>query len=394
MIRDYVQFAIKNLIKRKLRTWLTTLGIIIGIATIVSLMVIGQGMENAIEETFQKLGISSIRVVPEGLAGPPTAEMGLDRKDAEFIEGIIGVDYVDQVLLNYANVDFGTETQFIETVSFDTSIGSKGLGDLDLKPIEGRLFELNEVGTITVGNTVAKKLFDKEMFARNSVKINDKKFRVIGVFEKTGTDIDNRIMMPLETARDLFDKPNIVNVIVVKAQDGIDLNTLAERIEEKLERKRGDDDFKVYTPEKLIAQVQGIFAAVSVVLVAIAAISLLVGGIGIMNSMFTAVLERTKEIGIMKAIGATNGIILFNFLIESSTMGLIGGVIGTIIGYAIGLGIGLIAKLTGTVTLSIRFEPQIIILALIIAVVIGTVSGMIPAIRAAKLHPVDALRYE
>ena len=231
MIRDYVQFAIKNLIKRKLRTWLTTLGIIIGIATIVSLMVIGQGMENAIEETFQKLGISSIRVVPEGLAGPPTAEMGLDRKDAEFIEGIIGVDYVDQVLLNYANVDFGTETQFIETVSFDTSIGSKGLGDLDLKPIEGRLFELNEVGTITVGNTVAKKLFDKEMFARNSVKINDKKFRVIGVFEKTGTDIDNRIMMPLETARDLFDKPNIVNVIVVKAQDGIDLNTLAERIE-------------------------------------------------------------------------------------------------------------------------------------------------------------------
>lgn len=377
-----------------MRGALTILGIIIGITTIVSLMLLGKGMENSITETFQKLGVSSIRVVPEGLNGPPTPELGLSKADAEFIATINGVEYVDQVLINYANIEFAGETELIDTISFDTSIGSKGLGDLDLKALEGRLFEFSEVDTVLVGYTVAKEVFDKEMYAKNSIRINNKKFRVIGIFEKTGTDIDNRIMIPLETARELFNKPEMVNVIVVKTQIGMDLDVLADRISEKLERKRNDDDFKVYTPEQLIAQIQGIFAAVSAVLIAIAVISLIVGGIGIMNSMFTAVLERTREIGVMKAIGATNTRIMINFLLESSIMGFIGGILGCVIGFLIAYIVGYISSLTNIVTLIIRFDIVIFLTGLLVAFIVGTLSGAIPAWRAAKLNPVEALRYE
>lgn len=393
-IKEYYQFALRNLIKRRMRTWLTTLGIIIGIATIVSLMAVGQGMENAIAETFQKLGVSSIRIVPKALNGPPTPELGLNKGDAEFVATIMGVEYVDQVLINYATIESSGQTEFLQVISFDTSIGSKGLGDLDLKPAEGRLFDFNEVDTVIVGYNVAKELFDKDIFAKNSIKINNKKFRIIGIFEKTGTDIDNRLMLPLQTAREFFQKPELVNVIVVKAQDGVKLDELAERIREKLKRKRNDDDFKVYTPEQLIAQIQGIFAAVSAVLVAIALISLVVGGIGIMNAMFTAVLERTREIGVMKAIGATNARILINFLIESSMLGLIGGVLGSAAGYALAYVIGFLSAFSGTVALSIHFSFSIFFLGLAVAIIIGTLSGFIPAWRASHLSPVDALRYE
>lgn len=391
---EYFIFAIRNLQKQKLRSMLTVLGIIIGITTIVSLMLLGKGMENTIAETFQKLGVSSIRVVPEGLNGPPTPELGLSKADAEFIATINGVEYVDQVLINHANVEYSGETELLEVISFDTRIGSKGLGDLDLKAVEGRLFDVGEVDAVLVGYNAAKELFDKEIYAKNSVRIQTKKFRVIGIFEKTGTDIDNRIMIPLETARGLFNKPDIVNAIVVKAQQGIDLDVLADRITEKLKRKRNNDDFKVYTPEQLIAQIQGIFAAVSAVLVAIAVISLIVGGIGIMNAMFTAVLERTREIGVMKAIGATNARIMINFLLESAIMGFIGGFLGCTIGFLIAYGVGYLSSLTNIVTLIVRFDVVIFLTGLFVAFIVGTLSGVIPAWRAAKLNPVDALRYE
>lgn len=394
MFKDLLLFTLRNFQRRKLRTVLTTLGIVIGIATIVSLLLLGRGMEYALQETFQKLGVSNIRVVPEGLTGPPTAELGLDKKDAEFIATITGVEYVDQVLANNANVEFAGETEFLETISFDTSIGTKGLGDLDLHAVEGRLFQLNEVDAVIVGNSVAKKLFDKDIYARNSIRINDGKFRVIGVFEKTGTDIDNRIMLPLDTARELFDKPDVVNAIVVKAQPGVDLDFLALRIEERLKHKRGDDDFKVYTPEKLLSQIQGIFTSVSAVLVAIAGISLVVGAVGIMNSLFTAVLERTKEIGVLKAVGASQGTILSLFLLESSFQGFVGGFVGCAAGFLFAFVLGLLSSVFSPIALVIRPDWDVFALGIGVAVVIGVFSGVIPAIRAARLLPVDALRYE
>lgn len=388
--------AMRNIRNRKLRSWLTIIGIIIGVATIVSLITLGQGMENAIEDIFYKLGVSNIRVVPEGMTGPPTPGMstGFTSDDAEYIDSIIGVEYVDQVLFNYAMVDYSGEKQYISTYSFDTSIGSKGLGDLDLTAAEGRLFEEGETGSILLGWKVAKDLFDKEIRAKNSVKIDDQKFRVIGIFENTGTDVDTRILIPLETAREIFDQPEKVDVMIVKIYEGLDMDEMAEKISEKLERKRGTDDFDVITPEQLINQIQGMMASISLVLVAIAVVSLIVGGIGIMNASFTSVLERTREIGVMKAIGATNFSILSVFIIEAGLIGGVGGFIGATAGTIMAFLVGFGATAAGFPLLVIKFNIFLFLQGILLAVIVGVIAGMIPAIRASKLKPVQALRYE
>ncbi len=386
--------AFRNLKNRKLRSWLTIIGVIIGVATIVSLITLGQGMENAIEDVFMKLGVSNIRIVPAGLHGPPTASMGLSVDDAEYIESIIGIEYVDQALFNYANVEYSGETQFIQTLAFDTSIGTKGLGDLDLNAVEGRLFEQDETGTVILGWKVAKDLFDKSIRARNSVKINDVKFRVIGIFENTGTDVDNQVMMPLETARELFDKPDIVNAIIAKVEKGLDMEEMAEKIEAKLARKRDKDDFEVFTPQQLMEEIQGMLSSVSLVLIAISIVSLVVGGIGIMNSLFTSVLERTREIGVMKAIGATNFSILSLFIIEAGLVGAVGGLIGATIGTILAFMIGFGATAAGFPLLVIKFNIALFLQGIFLAIIVGIIAGVIPAIRASRLKPVDALRYE
>jgi putative ABC transport system permease protein len=386
--------AFRNLKNRKLRSWLTIIGVIIGVATIVSLITLGQGMENAIEDIFMKLGVSNIRVVPAGLNGPPTASMGLSVSDAEYIDSIIGIEYVDQALFNYANVEYSGETQFIQTLAFDTTIGTKGLGDLDLDAVEGRLFEQDETGTVIIGWKVAKNLFDKTIRARNSIKIEGVKFRVIGIFENTGTDVDNQIMMPLETARELFDKPDIVNAIVAKIEDGMDMEAMAEKIEAKLARKRDKDDFEVFTPQQLMEEIQGMLASVSLVLIAISIVSLVVGGIGIMNSLFTSVLERTREIGVMKAIGATNFTILSLFIMEAGLVGAVGGFIGATIGTIMAFLIGFGATAAGFPLLIIKFNIALFLQGIFLAIIVGIIAGVIPAIRASRLKPVDALRYE
>lgn len=393
-MKQNFMLAFRNLKNRKLRSWLTIIGVIIGVATIVSLITLGQGMENAIEDIFMKLGVSNIRVVPAGLHGPPTASMGLSTDDAEYIESIIGIEYVDQALFNYANVEYSGETQFIQTLAFDTSIGTKGLGDLDLDAAEGRLFEQDETGTVILGWKVAKNLFDKSIRARNSIKIEGVKFRVIGIFENTGTDVDNQVMMPLETARELFDKPDIVNAIIAKVEDGMDMEAMAEKIEAKLARKRDKDDFEVFTPQQLMEEIQGMLASVSLVLIAISIVSLVVGGIGIMNSLFTSVLERTREIGVMKAIGATNFSILSLFIIEAGLVGAVGGLIGASIGTILAFLIGFGATAAGFPLLVIKFNIVLFLQGIFLAIIVGIIAGVIPAIRASRLKPVDALRYE
>jgi putative ABC transport system permease protein len=394
MIADYIRMVFRSLVSRKLRSWLTVIGVVIGIAAVVSLISLGQGLESGIEEEFSKLGISSLRVVPKGLRGPPEGTNVLTTRDVEVCENVIGVDYVTPMLMKSTKVEYSNQERFKSVLAYPSDQGEKGLADLDITYDKGRAFKNGEKNVAAIGYKFATDTFSKELRLGNKVTIEDENFKIIGIFEETGSTPDNAIYIPLEAARDIFDNSEGVSVIVVHKLEGIDLEDLGEKIEKDLKRSRDDELFEVYTPKQLLDQIGEILGIVQIILVGIASISLVVGGVGIMNSMFTSVLERTQEIGTMKAIGATNKDILTMFLIESGMIGLVGGVFGVLIGAGMAKSVEIIAAQAGFGLISINVDMGIACLGLGFAFLIGMISGIVPAYRASKLKPVDALRYE
>ena len=394
MSKDVFILALDNLKERQLRSWLTIIGIVIGIAAVVTLIFIGNGLENAIQAQFSKMGISNVRLAPGNLRGPATGSLGFNNSIINQVEKVKSVEYVNPVLLNFANVEYANEEGYFMTVGYDTKLSDKGFLDADLKLVEGRFFNPDEKGGAIIGYKMAKDFFKKDILSKNTININGIQFKVIGIFDSTGTDIDNRVYLPLDTARELFDKPNTVNVMTVKIKDGIDTEKAAEDIRVMLRKSYEEEEFVVYTPEQLLSQLKNILGAIKILLSGIAAISLVVGGIGIMNSMFTSVLERRREIGIMKAVGAKNKDVLLLFLIESGMIGLIGGLIGIGLGISVAKSVELIAAQLGFGLLSVGLDYGIMIFMLLFSFSVGMISGVIPAYQAAKLKVVDALRYE
>lgn len=394
MINDYFMISLSHMRTRKLRAYLTILGIIIGIAAIVALITISQGLENAVMDQFSKRGTNDIRVLPKGLRGPPTASNLITTKDVDTVRNILGVDYTAQMILTNSDVEFGNEKKFSSVILYQADIIEQLFKDQDVKVEQGRLFKEKEDAVI-IGNKAAKDMFSKEIKLRNSITINGKKFKVIGILEEIGAaEIDMAVIIPLDVGRELFNKPKELSGILIHLQDGVDIDKVANDVKEKLKRARNNENFDVWTPKELLNQLNTILGVIQIVLGGIAGISLVVGGIGIMNAMYTSVMERTREIGVMKAVGARNSDILTMFLIESGLMGLLGGLAGVILGTIVGFSFGKIASQFGFGLLLIKIEWRLLIFALIFAFVVGVISGTLPAFRAAKLKPVDALRYE
>ncbi len=392
--KEYWAYIFNNMRTRKVRSWLTIIGIIIGIAAIVGLVTISQGMNNAVKAQFEKMGISSIRVVPAGLNGPPTGDMGLTMSLKDKIEGVNGVEYANPVLIDYATVEYNNEEQVVMINSYDTTLGGKAFLDTDLQVQEGRYFSSGEKGTVIVGADIATDTFDNDISIKNNILVNGEKFKVIGVLESSGTDADKRIYMSLEEAQVLFNKKEIVNVFVVQTTPGLDTEEVGKKIEQELLKSLQDEEFDVFTPEQLLKQIGAILGVIQLVLASIASISLLVGAIGIMNSMFTGVLERTQEIGVLKAIGATNTNILSLFIMEAGVMATVGGIIGAVIGTMFAYLAQVGAELAGYNVFKVQLDPIFLLEVLVFSFMIGAIAGAIPAYRAALLKPIEALRYE
>ncbi len=391
MISDYFRLAINSILHRKLRSWLTIIGIVIGVAAIIALISLSLGLKSTIEEQFEAFGADKILISPKGFRGPGTLAEGLTEKDVEVLERIDEIEVVSPGMALPGEVKFHEETEFPFIFG---SRNSKEILEGGTNLEEGRYLEENDKFSVLIGSSVAEDLFDEEIRLRNKIQINGQDFKVVGILEPVGnSQDDNTIYITLDDFREIFNKEDEVGFISTKVKQGVDIPTLQKKIERELEKARDDENFQVVTPTQILEQINQILGVIQAVLVGIAAISLLVGGIGIMNSMYTTVLERTRDIGIMKAIGAKKSDILKIFLIESGLMGLVGGAFGVILGTLISLGVAKYSTQAGF-KLLVEINLPLMLFGLLFAFVVGMISGIWPAYQASKLKPVDALRYE
>lgn len=391
MINDYFLLAFNSIRHRKLRSWLTIIGIIIGVAAIIALISLSLGLQATIEEQFEAFGTDRLLIAAQGFHGPGTQSEGITDDDVSILER----------MSEFKTISYGSarpgEVEFKKEAKFPSVFGGKNGKELlesstDLA--EGRYIENGDDNDALIGSRVASDLFDDKVRLRNKIKISGKEFRIVGILEPIGNQQDdNTIYITLEAYREIFGETNQIDFISAQVKPGVDILSLQEEVKREFERQRGDKNIDVVTPTQILEQIGSILGVVQAVLVGIAAISLVVGGIGITNSMYTTVLERTREIGIMKSIGATNLDVLSVFLIESGLMGLVGGFFGVILGTLISLGIGKFSTDAGF-KLLVKVNPELMIFGLLFAFFVGMISGSLPARQASKLKPVDALRHE
>lgn len=391
MIIDFIKIAINNLIHRKLRTWLTIIGVIIGIAAIIALVSATQGLQNYVEYQFERMGTNRILVLPNSFDFSGSFE-GLTEDDVNALDGLAGIERNSPIIYERARVEYQKQVELTGLMAWPADQSVQIFEDYGMEFFSGRSFE-KDGSNVVLGYRAAKDLFDKELRVNNRILIEEKSFKVVGILEEVGNpEDDNVIYMPLESARKLLDEPDSVALIDITVNEGVDVEQVAARISRALERIRDEKSFQVLTSEQLLEQFSGIFGIIQAVLVAVGGISLIVGAVGIANSMYTAVLQRRKEIGIMKSIGATNRDVVLLFLVESGLLGLTGGIIGVAIGSVIALIVGAAAAASGYAVFRIEITTGIILFGILFATVLGMLAGAFPARNAAKMQPVDALR--
>ena len=405
MIFDYFVFALKGIRQRGTRSWLTMIGIFIGIAAVVSLISLGQGLENSITSQFEELGSDKLTLLGKAgsIISPAASSLSgnpITVEDIRIIEGVGGVDYIVPMLMSSSDIKYRGESKNLLVYGLPPEESNRAYSGMSSwRAEQGRMLEDGDRYKIFIGDGIAHDSFERDLKVRDRVEIRDRDFRVVGILNKVGGPDDYSIYLPLDVMRELLDEPEIVSMATIVVRGDFDPDEVSLEIENALYGFRNEDEesasFSLSTSGDLLNAIGDILGIVQWILVGIAGISLLVGGVGIMNTMYTAVLERTKEIGIMKSIGGRNSDIMMIFLLESGLLGLFGGTIGALIGVGISKGVEFIAyKELGIDLLKVSISPELIGGALLFSFVVGSISGIFPARQAAKMRPVDALRYE
>ena len=403
MWADYFKYAIGTLRKRKLRSWLTMIGIFIGIAAIVSLLSLGEGLRVAITSQFGFLSADVLSVQAGGMQmGPPGTGVitPFTIDDAKTLSKVQGVEAAIPRLVRSGTLEYNDKLARGYSISVPSGKNRKIIERVaNLEVDEGRLLRDEDSYGLVLGATFKEEdIFGKPISVGQQVLLNGKKFKVLGILEKKGSFmVDGAVIMNEDIFRELEDDNKKADIIVVVVKNQKEMDLVQERVEKLLRKERnvdeGEEDFDVTSPQAAVESLNDTLFAVQLFVYIIAGISLLVGGIGIMNTMNTAVIERTKEIGIMKSIGAKNKDIFMLFFIESGFLGSAGGIIGTILGSLIAISLSALANMGTSAGLIQTYFPWWLIPgAILFSFLVGSIAGITPALSAARLKPVDALR--
>ena len=403
MKTDEFVYAIKNLLHRKVRSWLTVLSILIGVMAIFSIISFGLGIRNYMDVLSSQAGSDKLFIQSKGMGAPGTSSsFFISRDDVDFVSKISGVADIAPIYMKPVQVGFRKENKYTFMLGYDVTDVKLIEETASLHLVKGRGLRKGETGKVVLGYNyqVENKVFKKAVSLGDKIQVNGNDFQVVGFYNLVGNpQDDSEVYMTSQSFESLFpDQKDKFGYVMIKSQPGVDPQALADKIQEKLRKHKGEDkgkeDFYVQTFADILQTFGTIINVLNGILLLIAAISMIVAFVNIMNTMYTAVLERTKEIGVMKAVGARNSDILFIFVLESGLLGMVGGILGVVLGFFISTIGGGIAAAYGYSLLTPIFPWYLILGCILFSFIVGALAGLLPAYQASKLKPVDSLRYE
>jgi len=397
--------------KNKMRSFLTMLGIIIGVMAVIVVMSVGSGAESLILNEVKSIGSNLISVIP-GKAeedGPPSSVFGIVVTSLKYEDG--------EALANSAYPSIESVSMYVkgndriswEDKKVDTNFNgvSEEFLEVDSAEVEkGRFFskeeELSQSKVVVLGSGVAEKLFGDQNPLGEKIKIKNSNFTIIGILKEKGGGLtqnqDDELFVPIKTAQNILLGIDYISLMRIKVDKTENIEKTISQVEDFLRDRHNiedpkDDDFTVRSVQEALKALETVTMAIRFFLIAISAISLIVGGFGIMNIMLATVEERINEIGLRKAVGAKNYHITLQFLLETITITFLSGIIGIIVGLLISVLVAIIAKSLGFKWDLVISIPAIIV-ATFVSISVGVIFGLAPAKKASKLNPIDALRYE
>ncbi|OGM76428.1 hypothetical protein A2188_03100 [Candidatus Woesebacteria bacterium RIFOXYA1_FULL_43_9] len=397
--QEIFRLALKSIFRNKTRTILTMLGIIIGVSAVILLVSIGQGLQKYITGQFENLGSNLVSVLPgkvsldEGFSGgaPNFGGSKLTLKMTEDLARLGGsIETAIAAVEVPASVTYGKNSKYTSIDGVTANFGKVRNLTVNMgREVTGVDVALSR-NVAVIGKSIAEKLFGATSPVGKTVNIGTRKFEVVGVLDPVGSggfgiDINNFVAIPITSAQKMFGL-NSVQVISVKAKSKEEIPQAIAQTKKYLAKFLKDDEFSVIDQSNLVSTINQILGVLTVALGGIAAISLVVGGVGIMNIMLVSVTERTKEIGLRKAVGAKPSDIRNQFVIEAVVLSTSGGVIGIILGW---LGSWALSRFINT-----SVSLWSVVLAFGVSVLVGIIFGVAPAVRASRLDPITALRYE
>lgn len=384
--------------RNKVRAFLTSLGITVGVFSVVILIALGLGLKNYIQNQFQSMGANLIMILPgSGFTGEGGASFGgqgtvggvsFDEKDVDKLKKISGIDYVVPIFMKSVSVETENEKKFGSVMA----ISDDGFKLMNVEVQAGRLFASADVQggskVAVLGNTITIDLFGSvDKAVGKTIRFENQRFKVVGVAKKKGDrQADTAIFIPFRTAYQNINPDKKFWAIYLGIKSDNEITEIKKKAEDTLLKRYDAEGFAVTEQAELLNSINQIFGIINIVLIAIGSISLFVGGIGIMNIMYATVTERTKEIGIRRAIGATEKDILLQFLSESVVLSLLGGISGLLL--------AIIVVLITRFFFPASINLVAVIVAILVSSAIGIIFGVFPARRAAKLSPIEAIRYE